>query len=197
MLTLTQNKTYQFIQKYILEHGYSPTMAEIAEGIGITSRGVVHRYVNALVMNGLIELTPRRRRNIHLVDQSPTYFLPLVGKIAAGKPIEAIEDRETVDIMNIFLGPGRYALKVQGDSMIEEGILDGDVVVCEHRQIAEAGKIVVALIDSQEVTLKRIHYNPDDTITLFPANSNHQPMTYSKERVQIQGIYIGLIRCDH
>lgn len=193
MLTLSQNKAYHFIQKYIELNGYSPTMAEIAKGIGIKSRGVVHRYVSALSHAGLIKIVPSRRRNIKLIASNPV-SLSLVGRIAAGHPIEVITDNETLDLANIFLGPNRYALKVKGDSMIEEGIFDGDIVVCEYSECASDGKVVVALIDNSEATLKRIKYNTDASITLLPSNSKHSPMTYPKDRVSIQGIYIGLLR---
>ncbi|MBA2653469.1 MAG: repressor LexA [Gammaproteobacteria bacterium] len=194
MLTLSQRKVYEFIQQFIQDHDYSPTMAEIAKGIGIQSRGVVHRYVAALVTEGLINITPGKRRNIHLINSESV--LRLEGKIAAGSPIEAIPENETLDIVNIFLGANRYALKVKGDSMIEEGIFDGDVVVCEYCNAPADGKIVVALIDQLEATLKRIKYDSDDTITLIPANSNLLPITYSRDRVTIQGIYIGLLRFE-
>jgi repressor LexA len=194
MLTVSQQKVYDFIQKFIKEHQHSPTMAEIAKGIGITSRGVVHRYVAALAQEGLINIIPGHRRNIQLL--SPSNCLPLKGRIAAGSPIEAIPDNETLDIVNIFLGKNRYALKVKGDSMIEEGIFDGDIVVCEHCEDAADGKIVVALVDNQEATLKRIKYNSDHTITLIPANQKLKPMTYPEDRIAIQGIYIGLLRFE-
>ncbi len=170
-------------------------MAEIAQGIGIHSRGVVHRYVSALAEAGLIQIVPGKRRNIQLT-QNQTGLITLKGRIAAGSPIEAITDNETLDIVNIFLGPGRYALKVKGDSMIEEGIFDGDVVICESCETAPDGKIVVALIDCQEATLKRIKHNSDNTITLIPANALLKSLTYPKERVTIQGIYIGLLRFE-
>jgi repressor LexA len=195
MLTLSQRKTYEFIKLYFREKQYSPTMAEIAAGIGIHSRGVIHRYVSALVKQQLIEVEPGRKRNIKL-RHSEQNVLILKGRIAAGSPIEAISDHETVDIINIFLGTNRYALKVKGDSMIDEGIFDGDVVVCEYCEVPAEGKIVVALIDQQEATLKRIKYNSDNTITLIPANPRLLPMTYARNRITIQGVYIGLLRFD-
>lgn len=197
MLTLSQRKTFEFILQYIHQHDYSPTSAEIAQGIGIKSRGVVHRYLKGLQNNGYIKLTPKRHRNIELLKtELPTRRsrLPLIGNIAAGKPIEAIEQDETVDVLSIFLGENRFALRVKGDSMIEEGIHDGDIIVCKRAEVAQNGQIVIALIDQQEATLKRIQYNPDAMITLMPANSSLTPMTYDTERVQIQGIYVGLLR---
>lgn len=194
MLTVSQQKVYDFIQKYVKEYQHSPTMAEIAKGIGIKSRGVVHRYVSAIAAEGLINILPGHHRNIQL--SQPSHCLTLKGRIAAGSPIEAITDNETLDIVNIFLGKNRYALKVKGDSMIDEGIFDGDVVVCEYCEEAADGKIVVALIDNQEATLKRIKYNNDDTVMLIPANHKLAPVQYPSERVTVQGIYIGLLRFE-
>lgn len=195
MITQSQKRTYDFIQEYIAKHDLAPTMAEIAAGIGIKSRGVVHRYVKALEEEGLINMTPNRHRNIHLVSSAKaSNTLPLIGRIAAGQPIEAIQDRNTVDIANIFLKEDRYALEVKGDSMIEEGILDGDIVVCKHTESANDGQIVVALVDEQEATLKRLRRNKDKTITLVPANAHYEPMTYEPERVRVQGVFVGLLR---
>lgn len=200
MLTLSQRKTHSFIKTYFKKHGHAPTAAEIAEGIGIKSRGVVHRYLKALVKAGHIALTPNRHRNIRLLSSIQNVFsgsstLPLVGTIAAGAPIEAIPQQESIDVASIFLGANRYALKVKGDSMIDEGILDGDVVICEQQDTANDGQIVVALIDQAEATLKRLKRNTDNTITLHPANARLKPMVYPADRITIQGIYLGLLRC--
>lgn len=197
MLTLSQRRTFEFILQFIHKNDYSPTAAEIAQGIGIKSRGVVHRYLKGLQENGYIRLMPKRHRNIELLQKEfPTQLsqLPLIGNIAAGQPIEAIEQYETVDVLNVFLGENRFALRVKGDSMIEEGIHDNDIIVCEKTESANNGQIVVALIDQQEATLKRIQFNPDEMVTLLPANSSLAPITYPMKRIQIQGIYIGLLR---
>jgi len=122
------------------------------------------------------------------------YRLPLLGKIAAGKPIEAIPNEQELDLTRLFTGKRLYALQVQGDSMIEEGILDGDKVICEQRETANNGEIVVALIDQDSATLKRFKRNTDGTITLIPANHTMTAMTYAPERVQIQGILLGVVR---
>ncbi|PHQ80592.1 MAG: repressor LexA [Coxiella sp. (in: Bacteria)] len=194
MLTLGQRRTYDFIKKFMKQHDYAPTAAEIAAGTGIKSRGVVHRYLKALVAAQKIELMPKRHRNISLVDpMKMSIGLPLLGAIAAGQPIEAFEDADPIDIAKIFLGEGRYALTVRGDSMIEEGIFDGDIVVCEHADSADNGQIVVALIDNQEATLKRFERTKDQ-ITLHPANEHLQPMVFEPHRVTIQGIFVGLLR---
>lgn len=196
MLTASQYNTYQFIKNYIQKYGYAPTEAEIAVGIGIKSRGVVHRYVHALKDAGYIKVTPGKRRNIALAEEAnqPNYSLPLVGKIAAGHPIEAIANNEMLDLSQYLLGPNRFALKVSGDSMIGDNIMDGDYVVCESRTNATNGDIVVALIDNQEATLKRLQREQDNKVKLIPSNTSLQPMIYHAERVNIQGIYLGLLR---
>lgn len=194
MLTLSQKKTLTFIEQFIAEHDYAPSNDEIAKGIGISSRGVAHRYVSALKEAGYITVVPNKQRNIQLVHASQQTGLPLLGKIAAGQPIQAIHQTETVDVMGSLLGENRYALKVVGNSMVDEGILDGDLVVCEHSEQARNGQIVVALVDEDVATLKRIQANKDNTISLHPANSDYLPMTYEASRIRIQGIYIGLLR---
>lgn len=199
MLTDRQHTTYQFIRDYHLRQGYAPKLTEIADGIGIRSKGVVHRYLKAIAEEGLIDLLPGRHRGIRLTGdyhESPEvgFVLPLVGKIAAGQPIEAIPDRNTFDLTAFFLGLNRFVLKVQGDSMIEAGILDGDMVIVEQRDRAEDGDIVVALVDKDEATLKRFLKNKDGTITLVPANHSMQSINYVAERIQIQGVVVSQIR---
>lgn len=197
MLTRAQKKAYQFIQQFIKKHHCSPTLAEVAKGIGIQSKGVAHRYIAALANAGLIRLIPNRHRSIELIEQAQKRMwstIPLVGTIAAGQPIEAILQEELLDLQGLLDRPNCYALKVKGDSMIDEGIFDGDVVLCEHCDSAKNGDIVVALIDQQEATLKRLKYNSNGTITLIPANSKLSPLIYEANRIQIQGRFIGLLR---
>lgn len=198
MLTLGQHKVYRFITEYMQRHSCAPTMAEVADGIGIRSRGVAHRYVKALCDVGYLALEEGKKRNIRLLKRSLTkdfsYSLPLLGKIAAGQPIEAVVDEETVDITNMFLTQGRYVLRVQGDSMVDEGILDGDLIICHQTDRAEEGQIVVALIDRESATLKRLSLKNPGFITLHPANAAHAPQTYPSDRVRIQGVYVGLLR---
>ncbi len=200
MITLSQRKTYQYIKRYIETKGHAPTTAEIAEGIGIKSRGVVHRYIKALQDAGLIQLSPKRHRNIELttkqltMPQQQSNQLPLIGAIAAGQPIEAIIDHDPINVVDMFLGENRYALRVKGESMIDEGICDGDIVVCEHSNSANNGQIVVALIDNESATLKRLYHEGDNTITLVPANQKLKPMTYDADRITVQGLYVGLLR---
>ena len=195
MLTRTETKTLAFIKSFIEDNEYSPTIAEIAEVLNFASRGTTHRYVQSLRSKGYIRITPHRHRNIELVDQAINdNELPLLGRIAAGHPIEAIPDRQAVNLSSIFLKENRYALEVKGDSMIEEGIFDGDIVVCEHKEHANNGDIIVALIDDNEATLKRFKKNRDNSVTLIPANPDLSPMTYDASRVKIQGVYVGLLR---
>lgn len=195
MLTLRQLDTLQFIEQFVSKHGYAPTTVEIAKGIGISSKGVVHRYIKALEKAGKLATTPYRHRNIELVEDmvAANDAIPLLGKIAAGQPIAAIQDNQTVDL-SILAGRNRYALRVYGNSMVDEGILDGDLVICEHCQLASDGSIVVALIDNECATLKRFKRNTDNTVTLSPANADYLPMNYSSERVKIQGVFVGLVR---
>jgi repressor LexA len=120
--------------------------------------------------------------------------LPLLGRIVAGQPLEAIPDEATIDLGQFFMGPGRFVLRVQGDSMIEAGILDGDMVVVKQVEHAANGEIVVALIDGEEATLKRLRNNRDGSVTLQPANRALAPMIYPASRVQIQGVVIAQLR---
>jgi len=194
MLSARQQDTYLFIRDYIVRHGRAPLLDEIAGGLGIRSRGVVHRYVQVLADEGLITLQPGRHRGIRLAEDSSQPTLPLLGKIAAGRPIEAIQGQEEINLTQFFMGPNRFLLKVQGDSMIEAGILDGDMVVVERCLQAADGDIVVALIDGEEATLKRLQNNRDGTVTLHPANSTLAPLRYAADRISIQGRLVGQLR---
>jgi len=120
--------------------------------------------------------------------------LPVLGRIAAGLPIEAIPDETEIDLSEFFMGPNRFVLRVDGESMVEAGILHGDMVIVESRNSARDGEIVVALIDNQEATLKTFRRNPDGSITLHPANRGMVPMRFAAERVTIQGVVVGQMR---
>lgn len=196
MLTLGQNKVYQFIVSFYQANGYAPSTGEIAEGIGIVSRGVVHRYLRALESHQLIILESGKKRNIRLIEKEnkQTYTLPLLGKIAAGQPIEAILDEDTVDVTSMFVTPGRFVLRVDGDSMIDEGIHHDDLIICQQAEYASEGQIVVALVDGESATLKKLSYQKPGYTILLPANSNHKPQVYESSRVTIQGVYVGLLR---
>lgn len=203
-LTDRQQQVYDFIREYAVVHQRTPKLREIAEHLGIQSRGTVHRYVQALAQAGLIEIEPDRARGIRLPGapeygsdedaERRKYCLPLLGKIAAGLPIEAIPDQDEIDLSEFFIRPNRFVLRVAGDSMIEAGILDGDMVVVEQSSTARDGDIVVALIDREEATLKTIRRNADKSISLIPANASMKTMRYPADRVQIQGVVVGQMR---
>ncbi|MFV1997685.1 MAG: transcriptional repressor LexA [Acidiferrobacterales bacterium] len=196
-LTDRQQQTYNFLRVYVARHGVSPKLREIADHLGIQSRGTVHRYLSALADAGLIAVITDRARGIELLEADDgfrRFTLPLVGRIAAGLPIEAIPDHDEIDLSEFFVRPNRFVLKVVGESMIEAGILDGDMVVVEKASTARDGEIVVALIDNEEATLKFLKRNPDRSITLEPANHELKAMRYPANRVQIQGIVVGQFR---
>ena len=199
MLTSSEKRTLKFIQKYCIEKGYSPTLTEIAKGIGIKSKGVVHRYIKTIESLNLISISSHRKRGIVLnleayENQSVAPIIPLLGRIAAGQPIEAIEGREEINLADFIMNPDRFALQVSGDSMIEAGILDGDTVIIKHQNTAENGDIIVALIDGLEATLKRLKKLPDGMILLIPENKLMEGIIYEAKRIQIQGVVVGQLR---
>lgn len=196
-LTDKQRLTLDFIERYIARHSVSPKLQEVAEGIGIRSRGVAHRYVQALIDNDFIAMDSGRHRGIRLLKPNPhrtNSTLPLLGRIAAGKPIEAIPGEDQIDLQDFF-GHNNFAVRVQGDSMIEAGIMDGDTAIIEFRETANDGDIVVALIDETETTLKRFkRSHKGQYIKLIPANKDMEEMVYEASRVRIQGVLIGQLR---
>lgn len=193
MLTKREQDTFDFIANYYARQRKAPLLTEIAEGLGIQSKGVVHRYVSALQEKGYIVRNPKTR-GIELIDYPHVNGLPFLGRIAAGKPIEAIEDKQSVDFSHLFNGPNRYVLEVKGQSMVDEGIRSGDMVVIEHASTAHSNQIVVVLIDEQDVTLKRIQFPKKGIVRLIPANKTMQAKEYPAKRVTIQGILIGQVR---
>lgn len=190
MLTKSQKKTLDFITSYIDQHTLSPTLDEIAKGIGIQSKGTVSRYIDALINKGLIEKKKCFSRSIALVhhrEEKSTPSIPLLGTIAAGSPIEAISDNDETDMATLLPGNNLYMLKVKGQSMVEVGIHDGDYIIIEKTDVAKNGDIVVALIDQAEVTLKRISFFNDGYIHLSAENKDMPPMRFHHQRVRIQG----------
>lgn len=184
---------YNFISDYIAEHHDSPSFYEMTEAMGISprSKSLITRSLKSLENEGQVELRKAGRR---LLISLFSRQLPLLGKISAGAPIEAIADRQLIDPNALLFGENHFALKVKGDSMIEEGILDGDLIICRQNNVAREGEIVVALIDHTSATLKKISYKIKGVITLIPANAQLKPRAYAPDRIQIQGIYIGLLR---
>lgn len=197
MVTPVQQRVYEYIQDHISEHGYSPSLSEVARGIGISPKSIslISRSVHALVDAGRLKFDKKGYRKVQ-VAQENTVQLPLLGRIAAGNPIEAIEEQRSVDIGSLLHGADHFALEVRGDSMKDEGIFDHDLVICRHAKTAREGDIVVALIDNQEATLKRISYRIAEWVTLIPANPAFKPKAYLPQRVQVQGVFVGLLRLN-
>lgn len=193
MLTPKEEQVMQFITRHIAGHGRAPTLEEIGGYIGVASRGTVHRYVKALENKGHLQRASGWR-GLRLTGEGPraSHWLPLAGRVSAGNPIQAIPDQEAINFPEMLLGADRYVLKVQGDSMIEAGIFDGDYVVIKYAETARSGDIVMALIDNEEATIKR--YRPHrGRIELVPANAKLTAVTYAPERVQIQGIVVAKV----
>lgn len=202
-LTQTETRIQDFIRVFIDQNGHSPTLREIGDGVAIKSKGTVHRYVTALKTKGALQHNERQWRGLSLNEpDSPETAantdasLPFLGRIAAGQPIEAIPDISEININDLLIGKGssRYMLQIKGDSMVDLGILDGDMVVIERREHAKNGEIVVALIDEQNATLKRFHLENDGQVLLIPANASLTAQQYAADRVRIQGILVGQMR---
>jgi repressor LexA len=184
------------IRDFQRRHGYSPTMQELAD-IFRVSKVTIFEHVEALIEQGLLRRSPYRARSLEITpaavfpDERPTR-MPLVGRIAAGSPIEAVQGPDVVDLEEIFAGKGeRFVLQVHGDSMIDEQIRDGDYVVVQKQDTARDGQTVVALLDSGEATLKKL-YHEGNRIRLQPANPEYRPIYV--DGVKIQGIVVGILR---
>lgn len=194
-----QRQIVDFIAQYIQKNGYSPTLQNIADAIGVSSLATVHEHLEALVKKGVIKKYEGAVRGIELLDRKVTRMtegieLPIMGFIAAGKPIEPYSDPNATYMVapNFATANKRcYTLKVKGESMVDEGILDGDYVVIEEREDVSDGDIVVALLENGLATLKRF-FKEATRVRLEPANSNMSPIYAS--RVKIQGRVVGVIR---
>ena len=196
MLTSQENNVLKFIRQYLAQYGYAPKFKEIGLAIGVNSQGTVHRYVQALEEKGYIERAKGNSRGMYLAElplvSPPT--IPLVGKIAAGLPIEAVEDQQELNLAEMFMGPELYALRVSGDSMMDAGILDNDYVIIKKQPVARDGDIVVAMIDKVEATLKRFKRKSQQEVALIPENADMETMIYAAERVRIHGVLVGQMR---
>ena len=196
-LTKRQRQILDFIGDFMGKHGYSPSLEEIAAHFGLSSVATVHKHLTALEERGAIHRGHNQSRSISLVEQSvqsSALSIPLLGRVAAGAPIEAIEDTEELLVPEDMLGRRRtYALQVQGQSMIDEGIHDGDYVVIEERETAENGETVIALLPGGEVTLKR-YFREGKVIRLQPANKELRPLMVPETDIRIQGVVIGVLR---
>src|SRR2546426_12733552 len=199
-ITARQRRILDYINHYFDVHEEAPTMSEIGEQFGMSSLASVHNVVSILEREGLIRRIPNVSRGIELVKsevEKQTFEIPLLGIVAAGAPIEAILNYETVSMPRDMLKAGRmFALRVRGDSMIDEQIREDDVIILQSQQTAENGQTVVALIDGSDATLKRF-YADRNHVRLEAANPNYQPIIVKPpERLQIQGVVVGVIRKD-
>lgn len=206
MLTPKQHKLLEFIEKTLAEQQVSPSFEEMKDFMGLKSKSGIHRLIAGLEAKGYIRHLPNQARALEVIPRQPnvTSFygvsnddsvaLPLVGKIAAGYPIEAVQTQDTVSVPPQMMGLGEhYALVVEGDSMKDAGIMDGDTVIIRRTNRANDGAIVVALVDGFEVTLKKWHIR-GNSVALEPANPAYQTRIFSADRVEIQGILVGLMR---
>ncbi|MEP7325177.1 MAG: transcriptional repressor LexA [Gemmatimonadota bacterium] len=198
-LTKRQSEILNYLQAYIRDHGYAPSFEEIAENFEFQSLATVHEHLTNLERKGYIHRTHNESRSIEVLPprgQAGATEIPLLGRVAAGTPIEALMHEETLAVPDQILprrGPN-YALKVQGNSMIEEHIIDGDYVVVHGKNAAENGEMVIALVNGSEATVKKFYREPGGWIRLQPANETMQPMRFQERDVLIQGIVVGIIR---
>jgi len=201
-LTRKQQDIFEFLLGNQKDFVYPPTLDEVCVALGLNSRGSMHKHIKALTLAGLVEASDRKQKGIRLTEKARQYMqpdnesagTPFVGFIAAGKPIEAVEQISYINIPEqIKTDNSCYILQVKGDSMIEEGIFNDDWVIIEQRSCARNGEIVVALIDKAEATLKFIEQYPHETL-LIPANSNMSAMKFRPEQVEIQGVLVGQMR---
>ena len=197
VLTKRQKQILDFITRFLDEKGYSPSLLEIGEHFGLSSPATVHKHVDNLRRKGLVRKTWNANRSLELTPSAlgvRSIRLPLAGRVAAGQPIEAVEQRETVAVPENMVGRGEsFVLQVSGDSMIDEQIRDGDFVVIEKRARVHNGDVVVALLDGQEATLKKF-FRDGARIRLEPANAAMQPINVAADRVRVQGVVVGLLR---
>lgn len=205
-ITKRQREIYNFIARFVAERGYSPSFEEIGEGTDLSSLATVHKHITNLEKKGLLKRDYNRSRSIDLlpprgalkksmaVAASAGAELPLMGRIAAGRPVEALENPETISFADFTRSSKEvFVLQVKGDSMQDEAILDGDYILVEKTSAVRNGEIVVALVDGTESTLKRI-YKEGDKVRLQPSNASMQPVIAPAAAVQVQGRVIGVLR---
>jgi repressor LexA len=198
-LTKRQSEILNYLQEHIRNNGYAPSFEEIAENFSFQSLATVHEHLTNLEKKGYIHRTHNESRAIEVLPPKGTTGateIPLLGRVAAGTPIESIMTGETLAVPDTLLprrGPN-YALKVQGESMIDEHIMDGDFVVVNGKQTADNGDMVIALLNGSEATVKRFYREPGGWVRLQPANTTMQPMRFQERDVLIQGTVVGVIR---
>src|SRR5688500_4833471 len=197
-LTRRQKEILDFVASHISRKGYAPTIEEIGGHFGLSSLATVHKHLANLQEKGLIKRAWNRSRALELVPTDVkvrAVELPLLGKVAAGSPIEAVSGSETIHVPEDMVGRHRtYVLQVKGDSMIEEQIREGDYVIVEDRPPARDGEMVIALLQGDNVTLKKLYRERGGKVRLQPANSRLAPMIVDAEDVRVQGVVIGVLR---
>jgi repressor LexA len=208
-LTRRQKQVYDFLARFVDENGYSPSFEEIGEGLGLSSLATVHKHISNLEQKGLLKRDYNRSRSIDLLKPrgrmrqmlsglgpavpNSGLTLPLMGRIAAGRPVEALENPESISLADFTRSKDVYVLQVTGESMQDEHIVNGDYVLVEKTKVARDGEIVVALVNGSDATLKRI-YTEGDKIRLQPSNAAMQPIVLPAADVEIQGRVIGVLR---
>jgi len=198
-LTKRQKEILDFLEEFLSENGYPPSFEEIARHFGYTSLATVHEHLENLKQKGYIRKSYNASRSIELVPTGlkvSAVELPLLGQVAAGAPIEAIQDQETIAVPEDFLSRGgqHYVLRVRGDSMIDEQIRDGDYVIVNSRNTATNGEMVVALVHGDSAPVKKFYRERDGRIRLQPANPSMSAMYFPSHDVTVQGIVVGVIR---
>jgi repressor LexA len=203
-LTKRQKEVLDYLVAFETKHGYAPSFEEIGKGLKLTSLATVHKHITTLEKKGFIRRGYNQSRSIEILQlpksvkeqviERKIQELPLVGRIAAGRPLEAVEERETLSLGDFARGGNSFVLQVKGSSMIEDHIMDGDFVVCEQTQVANPGDTVVALVGGDEATLKRFYREGAGKIRLQPANSDMAPIILPANDVKIQGRVIGVLR---
>ena len=202
-ITKRQRQVYDFIADFVQQHNYTPSYQEIGDGLGLSSLATVHKHISNLEKKGLLNRDYNRSRSIDLLPPkgrmkqamavNTGMVLPLLGRIAAGHPIEAIERPETISLADFVRSKEVFVLEVRGDSMQDEAILSGDYVLVEKTKIAHNGDIVVALVDGSDATLKRF-YREGEKIRLQPSNARMKPIMVHAKDCDIQGRVIGVLR---
>lgn len=202
-LTKRQKEFLEFLAGFLEKRGYSPSYEEIAEGLNLASLATVHKHILALEGKHYLKRGFNQSRSLELAPKyyeemrqhrPPSVEVPLLGRIAAGAPVEAIAGQDSLNFADFAGDPGTFALKVRGESMIEDHICDGDYVLVQKAEHAHDGDIVVALVEGLETTLKRFYNEPDDRVRLQPANAAMQPIYVSKQSVSIQGKVLAVLR---
>jgi len=197
-LTRRQKQVLDFVSRHIQRKGYAPTIEEIGAHFQLRSLATVHKHLTNLQQKGLIKRTWNRSRAMELVPAEVivrAVELPLLGRVAAGTPIEAVQSTETIFVPEDMVGrKDTYVLQVKGDSMIDEQIRDGDYVIVENRKSVRDGEMVIALLDGDRATLKKLYREGAGKLRLQPANARMKPILVDAESVRVQGVVIGVLR---